>query len=131
MEQPPSLQKRRFPGHEGPRSPGVSPMTTSAQRSLSSPLPAALLAGTEGAHSVPLRGPRAGSRAELHHAERNNAPLRPQLPSFCALPGIVYLNHAAASRSAQSQRAQIPAANGSRPRGFLNRPSPPIAARRS
>lgn len=47
------------------------------------------------------------------------------------LTPFVFLNHATASRSSQSKRAQTPTPNSEGPRGFLNRPSPPIAAQRS
>lgn len=122
-----------LPDRRGRVLPGASPKTT--ERS-----PEPLLQPSSRSPSQPSPGsgprtprpalPRTGSTAELYRTERGNAPLGPQLPSFWALRGFVYLNHAAAFRSAQSQRARIPTANGSRPRGFLNRPSPPIAARR-
>lgn len=126
-----------LPDRRGRVLPALPLRPPSAHRSLSSsPLPAALLAFPFTAQSrertphTPTRPSPDGQHGRALPYRGGNPPLGPQLPSFCALRGFVYLNHAAAFRSAQSQRARIPTANGSRPRGFLNRPSPPIAARR-
>lgn len=82
--------------------------------------------GGRGRRCSPGR-PRAGAdRAEVPAALPAHAAQR----AAHSAP-FVFLNHAAAPALRPIRSAAASPANGGRPRGFLNRPSPPIAAQRA
>lgn len=123
--------RRLLPSEEAPHPPVARPQARQ--------LPATMAPGAAGRGSSRAAAPGI-PRSPARPSGPGRPPLRPppiasHRSSSFARPAIllapfVFLNHATASRSAQSQGAQSPTANGGGPRGFLNRPSPPMTAQR-
>lgn len=80
----------------------------------------------------PARPPPHGGRGRHCSPAEDPAALPAHATQRAAGPApFVFLNHAAAPALRPISSAAAPPANGGGPRGFLNRPSPPIAAQRA